>query len=174
MLNSNTDTPPIPSPLALAAAPLSRMLSMRPWSLRCCRWHLLHHHRRPQPQSTWMVVCGLEGAAPVLLGHAFSRLGLCQDVPPFGHLYLHPLTHHDGCWFPFTTFKNQIYDLEILPSWGVSSSTPPPYRWKKFEQQTFRDCQTLELWYRMCLHLRLFKKFKILNLKICEFRKYLI
>ena len=45
---------------------------------------------------------------------------------------------------------------------------------KKFQLQSFKSCQALQLYYRMCLHSRLFEKFKNLNVKIYEFRnKYL-
>jgi hypothetical protein len=41
---------------------------------------------------------------------------------------------------------------------------------KSFTYKVLNLVQALQLWYRMCLHLRLFEKFKNLTPKICELK----
>ena len=44
------------------------------------------------------------------------------------------------------------------------------FKWEKFQLESFKSCQTLQLRYRRCLHSRLFENFKNLNLKTCEIK----
>lgn len=43
----------------------------------------------------------------------------------------------------------------------------------KNQLKSFKACQALQFWYRMCLHSRLFKKFKKINIKIDENLKHI-